>query len=125
MSAVEPKSFVASPSRADVRMARAEERQRIAISQAVVRRTVSAIGGRAFALLAVLVVLVVPAMVIALIIWSLPMLQQYSLDNLLSLKWNPGQNAYGFTTFVVGSLWVTGLAMIIAIPISIFSAVYL
>lgn len=106
-------------------MARAEERRRLAISRAVVRRIISAIGGRAFSLLAALVVLAVPVMVIVLIIWSLPMLQNYSLDNLLSLKWNPGQDAYGFTTFIVGSLWVTGLAMILAIPISLFSAVYL
>ncbi len=127
MRAIEPKGLIAPTSRADVgfKVERAEERKRTAISRAVVRRYISVIGGRTFALLATLVVLAVPVMVIALVIWSLPLLQQVPLDNLLGLKWNPPQNAFGFTTFIVGSLWVTGLAMLLAIPVSLFSAVYL
>jgi phosphate transport system permease protein len=127
MSTVKPEGFISSTPRADVNFGvkRAAERKQIAIDRAVVRRSVSVIGGWIFAILAGLVVLAVPVMLIALIIWSLPLVQQVSLDNLLGLNWNPTNNAYGLTIFVVGSLWVTGLAMILAVPVSLFSAVYL
>jgi phosphate transport system permease protein len=127
MSAAKPDGLISSTRRADVNygIQHRAARKQIAINRAVVRRSVSVIGGRVFALLATLVVLAVPVMLIALIIWSLPLIQQVSIDNLLGLNWNPANNAFGFTTFVVGSLWVTGLAMILAVPVSICSAVYL
>ena len=55
MRTIEPEGFIASTSRADVgyKVERAEERKRIAISRAVVRRSISAVGGRVFAVLTI------------------------------------------------------------------------
>jgi phosphate transport system permease protein len=98
-----------------------------AFSRTGLRRAVSVIGGRLLRLLSLLVLLTVPVMLIALIIWSLPLLRWASLGNLLGMTWNPEADspAFGFTAFVVGSLAVTSVAMLIAVPISLFSAVYL
>jgi len=53
-------------------------------------------------------------MVIAVSLVRLPMLPQYSLEKPAQLKWNPRpKNAYGFTHICRGSLWVTGLALIL------------
>ncbi len=44
---------------------------------------------------------------------------------LLSSSWRPLAGEFGFYPFIMGTIWVTALAMAIAIPISILSAIYL
>jgi len=44
---------------------------------------------------------------------------------LLSSSWQPIAGNFGFLPFIMGTIWVTGLAMLAAIPISLLSAVYL
>lgn len=46
-------------------------------------------------------------------------------DLLLGTNWNPARGEYGFMPFIMGSLWVTGIASLIAVPLSILTAVYL
>jgi len=46
-------------------------------------------------------------------------------DLLFSGTWNPDQGEFGFAPFIIGTLYVTGLAMVLAIPPSILMAVYL
>ncbi len=44
---------------------------------------------------------------------------------LLSSSWKPLAGEFGFYPFIMGTIWVTALAMVIAIPISVLSAIYL
>ncbi len=57
---------------------------------------------------------------------SLPILEQKNIFDLLFGKvWRPSEGAFGFLPFIAGSVWVTGLAMLIAAPVSIMCAIYL
>ncbi|PJJ09272.1 phosphate transport system permease protein [Flavobacterium sp. 1] len=57
---------------------------------------------------------------------SLPILNSTSLYNLLfSSEWKPFKKAFGFYPFIVGTLWVTAIAIIIALPLSMLTAIYL
>jgi phosphate transport system permease protein len=46
-------------------------------------------------------------------------------DLLFSSEWSPTAGKFGFLPFIMGTLWVTGLATIIAVPISLLSSIYL
>ncbi len=43
----------------------------------------------------------------------------------LSENWHPTKNEFGFGPFIMGSLYVTLLAMVLAVPTAVFSAIYL
>lgn len=71
-------------------------------------------------------ILLVPILGIALLVRSMPILQNKSLPELLlSQEWNPVRGEFGFLPFIMGTLWVTVIAMLIAIPPSLLSAIYL
>ncbi|MBU0494758.1 MAG: phosphate ABC transporter permease subunit PstC [Chloroflexi bacterium] len=77
-------------------------------------------------LLTGLVVLLVPVIAVALLARSAPILTIKPLDELLfSTVWHPLQGAFGFYPFIAGTLWVTGVAMIIAVPLSLLTAIYM
>ena len=44
---------------------------------------------------------------------------------LFSSSWYPSRGEFGFYPFIVGTFWVTALAMILAIPICLLSTIYL
>lgn len=46
-------------------------------------------------------------------------------DLLFSRGWSPMAGKFGFYPFIMGTLWVTGLALIFAVPISLLSSIYL
>ncbi len=46
-------------------------------------------------------------------------------DLLFSLSWHPTKGQFGLAGFIAGTLWVTVIAMIIAVPLSILTAIYL
>jgi len=55
-----------------------------------------------------------------------PILQTQPLSELfLTSSWRPLREEFGFYPFIIGTLLVTGLAMILAIPICLLSAIYL
>jgi phosphate transport system permease protein len=57
---------------------------------------------------------------------SLPILREGSiLDLLLGSEWHPMEGQFGFGPFLAGTLWVTVLAMCLAVPVCLLSAVYL
>jgi phosphate transport system permease protein len=57
---------------------------------------------------------------------SLLIFEQHSFTEILfSSSWNPGFNQFGLYPIIVGTILVTGIALIIAVPISILSAVYI
>ncbi|MCL7414173.1 MAG: phosphate ABC transporter permease subunit PstC, partial [ANME-2 cluster archaeon] len=65
-------------------------------------------------------------MVIGLFIRSNPILTTVPIFDLLFLReWSPMAGKFGFYPFIIGTLWVTGLALIFAVPISLLSSIYL
>lgn len=55
-----------------------------------------------------------------------PVLAIKSLKELLfSTSWHPAQGQFGLSSFIAGTFWVTLIAMFIAVPLSILTAVYL
>lgn len=56
---------------------------------------------------------------------SFLLLGEHNLFELLfSREWKPAAGKFGFYPFIVGSIWVTLLAMAISIPVCLFTAIY-
>lgn len=63
---------------------------------------------------------------IGLVIKSLPILDEKSLwDLLCTSKWKPMRGDFGFLPFIMGTLWVTMIAIIWTLPVSLFTAIFL
>jgi phosphate transport system permease protein len=77
-------------------------------------------------ILSVLVVASMPFLLfIGLYLKSFYLLEHYSLfDLLFSKEWRPSAGKFGFYPFILGSIWVTLLAMLISGPICLLSAIY-
>lgn len=57
---------------------------------------------------------------------SVPILDQQSVWELVSGKsWKPLKGEFGFYPFIMGTLWVTGIAIVISLPLCLLSAIYL
>ena len=70
--------------------------------------------------------LIVFLMAIGLYQRSRPILAIKSISDLLfSFSWHPLKKEFGFLPFIMGSLWVTGVAVLIAIPLCLLTAIYL
>ncbi|MEG1546621.1 MAG: phosphate ABC transporter permease subunit PstC, partial [Bacteroides sp.] len=70
--------------------------------------------------------LLLVVMGVGLYLKSQLILEEHSLWTLLSTAdWKPLKGVFGFLPFIVGTLAVTALSIIIALPISLLSALYL
>jgi phosphate transport system permease protein len=57
---------------------------------------------------------------------SIPVLNKLSWFDLLTKSdWKPMKGLFGFYPFIMGTLWVTGIAIIIALPLSVLTSLYL
>jgi phosphate transport system permease protein len=57
---------------------------------------------------------------------SLPVLHNSSwFDLLTKSEWKPMKGLFGFFPFIMGTLWVTAISIIIALPLSVLTALYL
>lgn len=76
---------------------------------------------------AVLFVVVLSMAMLAGFCWkSLPILESSRfIDLIFSSSWRPSLGQFGFAPFIAGTLWVSALAIIIAAPLSILTAVFL
>ncbi|MCX6983751.1 MAG: phosphate ABC transporter permease subunit PstC, partial [Lentisphaerae bacterium] len=78
-----------------------------------------------------LVLALFSCLVLVFMVWgllkkSIPILEQKSLlDLLLTSSWKPLRGDFGFLPFIMGSLYVTSVAMVIAVPFSILTSIYL
>ncbi len=82
--------------------------------------------GGVMLLLTLFVVFILLMMAIGLILKSLPILQENSIVTLLfGSEWKPLQNKFGFLPFIVSTFYVTGVAIIWTVPVSLFTAVFL
>ena len=69
---------------------------------------------------------IVLSIALCLFIKSMPILAKKSiLDLLLSSAWHPLKGEFGFYPFIIGTLEVTTIAMILAVPVCLLSAIYL
>ena len=81
---------------------------------------------RLFWLLAALPVLLITAILILLFIRSWPILHTKSLVDLFGGRtWLPNKGLFGFLPFIVGTIWVTIVAMVISVPPCILTAIFL
>ena len=81
---------------------------------------------RTMVLLTIFAGLIVFLMVIGLYIKSLPILSIKPITELLfSSSWRPLKGQFGFFPFIMGTLWVTGVAVVIAVPICLLTAICL
>ncbi|TDD94422.1 phosphate ABC transporter permease subunit PstC [Flavobacterium cellulosilyticum] len=82
--------------------------------------------GKIFFTLTILSISTVVFLGIGLYYKSIPLLNNSSLWNLLSSsEWKPFKEAFGFYPFIMGTLWVTAISIVIALPLSLFTAIYL
>lgn len=76
--------------------------------------------------LTVVSLLLVVVMGAGLYMKSSSLFDEYSLWQLLSAsEWKPFKNQFGFFPFLMGTLWVTAISLLFALPVSLFTAIYL
>src|SRR3954466_13202168 len=57
---------------------------------------------------------------------SIPILHRLSFSELITSSiWKPLKGLFGFFPFIMGTLWVTGIAIIIALPLCLLTALYI
>jgi phosphate transport system permease protein len=97
-----------------------------AVSPRLSRQTVDWLSARLMGLLTLSAVLLVPLIAVALFLRARPVLAVKPLGELLlSTAWHPLRGEFGFFPFIMGTLWVTAVAMFIAVPPSLLTAIYL
>jgi len=90
------------------------------------RRRKDRLSGRAMSLAVAFANSLLLVILIGLFLQSKPILAQKSLFHLLlSSSWHPGRGEFGFYPFIMGTLGVTALAMVLAVPVCLLSAIYL
>ena len=90
------------------------------------RRLQDRLGGGVMGGMAAGTALLVVMMIAALLGRAWPILRRKPLGELLlGTLWHPLKGAFGFWPFIVGTLWVTALAMTIAVPLCTLCAIYL
>jgi phosphate transport system permease protein len=63
---------------------------------------------------------------LVLFLKALPILDNNSVPTLLfSSVWHPGKGQFGFLSFIAGSIAITLISMIIAVPVCLLSAIFL
>ncbi len=82
--------------------------------------------GSVMAALTMAAILLVVVMAVELCVKSAPILRHYSLWTLLTEShWKPMKGELGFLPFIAGTFWCTVVAIVLALPVSLFMAVYL
>lgn len=65
-------------------------------------------------------------MALGLYLRARPILATKPLSELLlHAVWNPSQGQFGLANFIISTVWVTGIAILIAVPLSVLTAIYL
>lgn len=90
------------------------------------RRGRDRLSARVFYFLALLPLALGVLILIALVQRSLPILQDKSIaELLLGRTWLPSQGKFGFYPFIVGTIWVTAVAVLLSVPPCLLTAIYL
>jgi phosphate transport system permease protein len=98
---------------------------RISLSGSAARRRRETIV-RAIMLTAALITIVISAFIVwTVLIQAIDFLAQIDLGQLIGIGWFPRRGIFDVTTIVLGTLIVTAIAMVIATPVGLASAIYL
>lgn len=90
------------------------------------RRVIDGIGRRTMHVLMLASALILVLMVFGLVAKSSHILSLKPLGTLLfSSNWNPLRGEFGFLPFLAGTLWVVAMAALIAVPVSLLTAIYI
>jgi phosphate transport system permease protein len=90
------------------------------------RRRTDRLAAGSFFLITLLPLVILLAVIVALTLRSWPILGSHSLGELLlGRSWHPTSGEFGFYPFIVGTFWVTMLALILAVPPCLLTAIYL
>jgi phosphate transport system permease protein len=74
---------------------------------------------------AAVVLLVIIGLLYELISGSMDSIQQFGLSFITSSTWNPSDQKFGALPFILGTLYSSFWALVLALPVSIFTAVFL
>jgi phosphate transport system permease protein len=81
---------------------------------------------KAFLIITLLPILLIALMAVALIIRTWPILSVYSpLKLVFGTVWKPDNGQFGFWPFITGTVWVTVVGVLLAVPACLLVAVYL
>ena len=81
---------------------------------------------RVFFVFTLLPVFLIVIVTVALLIRSWPILQAYSLSDLLfGTVWKPTNGQFGFWPFILGTFWVTTVGVVLAVPACLLTSIYL
>jgi len=84
------------------------------------------LASRTFFVLTVFPVLLIVIITVALFLRAQPILSEYPLTDLLFGEiWKPNQGLFGFRPFILGTIWVTTVGVILSVPASILTSIYL
>lgn len=90
------------------------------------RRLKDILANKTMLLLTLAAVAIILVMIVGLYVKSRPVLENQTLGQLLfSARWRPFRGEFGFLAFIMGTLWVTGVAVLIAVPLCLLTAIYL
>ena len=90
------------------------------------RRETDRLASRLFLLLSMIPLILIVVILAALFLRSWPIIQARTIWDLLSGQvWKPGQGLFGFYPFIMGTVWVTVVAMVLAVPPCLLVAIYL
>jgi len=90
------------------------------------RRATDAVSAWLFRALAFGAAGLAAVVLVALWLKSRPLLAHQSLGSLLwSSDWQPHAGSFGFLPYLAGTIAVTGVAMVMAVPVSVLAAIYL
>lgn len=92
----------------------------------VVRLLKDKVAGSVMFIFTMISVLLLILIGVGLIFKSMSILEEKSLWELLcTSKWKPMRGDFGFLPFIMGTLWVTGIAIVWTLPVSLFTAIFL
>jgi hypothetical protein len=81
------------------------------------RRVKDVLASKTMLVLTVVSAVIILLMIAGLYFKSRPILANQTLVQLLfSSRWHPFRGEFGFLAFIMGTLWVTGVAVLIAVP---------
>jgi len=84
------------------------------------------IARRAFLILTLLPLVLIFVIIISLILRTWPILRAYPLNELIfGMIWKPDNGQFGFWPFITGTVWVTVVGVILAVPPCLLVSLYL
>lgn len=90
------------------------------------RRTRDRLAGRSFFTIALMPLVLLLMIIIALFLRTWPIFEFASLKDLITGRdWQPLQGKFGYYPFILGTVWVTAVAMVLAVPACLLSSIYL